>query len=263
MDKKVDVQAFNCLNKNIMSESKRLVYCAKDSVIEYSIRRMPKRKKTSAVTIKPEVGVVGLAPIRTPVSSIDRFIKSRADWIIKKKDELQKLTKERKKYFVAGEAVRLLGSDYPLAFEKADLKRVQCAKLSNERVLVRMPLFEDDKERIAWGKRSLILWYRKQADEIIRKAVRRISIHIGTTPEKVFIKDLKSSWGICRDKNISFNWRLVMAPVSIIEYVVAHEICHLEQKDHSKKFWKKLESVQPDYKARKAELRRIGLSLDV
>ncbi|WP_133627269.1 M48 family metallopeptidase [Fonticella tunisiensis] len=76
---------------------------------------------------------------------------------------------------------------------------------------------------------------------------------------RVVVKEQKSIWGSCSSRgNINFNWRLIMAPLSVIDYVVIHELCHLKHQDHSSKFWSLVEYVMPDYKEKKKWLRENG-----
>ena len=85
---------------------------------------------------------------------------------------------------------------------------------------------------------------------------------LGTSLGKISIKDMVSCWGSCSGKgNLSFNWRLVLAPPAILSYLCAHEVAHLKHKNHSLYFWKTVESLCPDYKEAKAWLKTQGTSL--
>jgi hypothetical protein len=99
---------------------------------------------------------------------------------------------------------------------------------------------------------------RKQAGELIRARVKYLGAALGLEYGKVFIKDQKTLWASCsRSKNLNFSWRLA----EILDYVVLHELCHLREMNHSKKFWALVREVCPDYKARKKWLKDNGLSL--
>jgi predicted metal-dependent hydrolase len=76
------------------------------------------------------------------------------------------------------------------------------------------------------------------------------------------VKNLNSQWGSCtKDGTLSFNWRIVMAPLRLVDYVVVHELCHLTYHDHSKEFWQLLERFLPEWKELKEELRQTGALL--
>ena len=80
--------------------------------------------------------------------------------------------------------------------------------------------------------------------------------------KKIFIKGLKTKWGSCSSlKNLNFNWKIVFAPKSVVEYLVVHELCHLKEMNHSKKYWKLVEEIYPNYKEQRLWLRKNGSKL--
>ena len=86
----------------------------------------------------------------------------------------------------------------------------------------------------------------------------------GVTPVYILVKNYKSRWGTCfGDGRIYYNWKLILAPEGIMEYVVAHELCHLKVPNHSKRFWEFLETEIPDWKARRRWLKINGHALSI
>ena len=97
---------------------------------------------------------------------------------------------------------------------------------------------------------------RKKGGEIIKGRIESISSSMGLEYGRVFIKDQKTLWASCSGKkNLNFNWRLAAAPPEILDYVVIHELCHLREMNHSKRFWHLVGESCPDYKARRRWLR--------
>jgi predicted metal-dependent hydrolase len=97
---------------------------------------------------------------------------------------------------------------------------------------------------------------RKKAGEIIKERIESIGSSMGLEYGRVFIKDQKTLWASCSGKrNLNFNWRLAAAPPEILDYVVIHELCHLREMNHSKRFWRLVGESCPDHKARKKWLR--------
>ena len=97
---------------------------------------------------------------------------------------------------------------------------------------------------------------RKRAGEIIKGRIKNIGSSMGLEYGRVFIKDQKTLWASCSGKrNLNFNWRLAAAPPEILDYVVIHELCHLREMNHSKRFWSLVGESCPDYKVRKKWLR--------
>jgi len=87
---------------------------------------------------------------------------------------------------------------------------------------------------------------------------------VGVEPKKVVIKDHSHRWASCTsDGTVTFNWKCMMAPTKIIDYVVVHELCHIHVRDHSQSFWNEVDKVIPDYRERKLRLRKHGAALDL
>ena len=112
-------------------------------------------------------------------------------------------------------------------------------------------------------KEKLIKWYRAQAEEIFGGRVFYFSRIMGLEPQKIAVKTQKRIWGSCgyHDKAISLNWQLVFAPMDVIDYVVVHELAHLDTPNHSRKFWKSVANILPDYKMRQNWLKNNRLSM--
>ena len=100
-----------------------------------------------------------------------------------------------------------------------------------------------------------------------RQILQRIEYYSAYIPEavkinRITIKEQKSRWGSCSSKgNLNFNWRLILAPEAVLDYVVVHEMCHLKYMNHSKAFWSEVERILPDYKDRRKWLKENGNSL--
>ena len=111
---------------------------------------------------------------------------------------------------------------------------------------------------------ALIDWYRNHAEKRLQEKTKRYAKLISVTPNAVGIKSFKSRWGSCHmNGDIVFNWKIIMAPNRIVDYVVVHELCHLKHHDHSPKFWQAVEKVIPDYKRCKEWLKENGRGLEV
>lgn len=103
-------------------------------------------------------------------------------------------------------------------------------------------------------------WYLQQARQVIGNRVQHYRQFMGEEVTAIRIKDVKSRWGSCSSKrNLNFNWRLVMAPMEVLDYVVVHELCHLKEMNHSGAFWELVEAVLPEYKKQRKWLKECRL----
>jgi len=97
-------------------------------------------------------------------------------------------------------------------------------------------------------KEQLFQWYWLHAEKRLKEKTKRYSNLLGVEPASVSVKEFKSRWGSCSvNGDISFNWKIIIAPHHIVDYVVAHELCHMLEHNHSSSFWKHVNGVVPDY----------------
>ncbi|MBF6589975.1 MAG: M48 family metallopeptidase [Ktedonobacterales bacterium] len=109
---------------------------------------------------------------------------------------------------------------------------------------------------------ALEAWYRRQARAIFAECVERCNLAYGFSYARIAIKDQKSRWGSCSRKgNLNFNWRLLLAPSSVLEYVVYHELAHLREPNHSPRFWAVVERACPAYREHRRWLKQHGHEL--
>lgn len=103
-------------------------------------------------------------------------------------------------------------------------------------------------------------WYMNRARQVIPVRVEQYRRSLKEPVGMIRIKDVTSRWGSCSSKrNLNFNWRLVMAPMEVLDYVVVHELCHLKEMNHSPSFWRLVGEILPDYKVQREWLKTCGL----
>lgn len=107
-------------------------------------------------------------------------------------------------------------------------------------------------------------WFYRQAKNTLPQRISLWSEKLGVDPGKTMVTNPAKRWASCDYRNnLRFNWRVMMVPSSLIDYVVAHELCHGVHKNHSQDFWRLLGSIMPDYDQRKLALRKYGQNLDL
>jgi len=218
--------------------------------IDYTVKR-GNRKKTLAINVTLASQVIVLAPNNFSREKIKTIVKKKALWILEKQEHFKRLAMLfPEKELVSGEQILLLGRKYRLKIKEENYLSIP--KLSGRRlfIYVHSNLAPEDRKEII--KDTLIKWYFEKSSKIIKQRVNRYSKLLNMFPKKVIIKDQKKRWASCsKDGTLRFNWRISMAPVSIIDYIVVHELCHLKIKNHSSDFWKLLSIAMPDYQNRR------------
>lgn len=161
------------------------------------------------------------------------------------------------KQYAGGTRLLYQGREILLKLEYAEGVRFAGVRLSDNEIRIRTG--ETGEETI---RRILFDWYQKKAKEQIPERTARYARLMKETYRDIRIKDQKTRWGSCSSKrNLNFSWRLVMAPVEVMDYVIVHELCHLKFLDHSENFWNHVGEVMPDYKKRQQWLKENGARL--
>ncbi|MFW6287556.1 MAG: M48 family metallopeptidase [bacterium] len=224
--------------------------------IKYDIIRT-KRKKTIGIQIDPDNGVLIRSPKRVSDQEIEEIVKNKADWIFRKLEDLAQIKPApAAKDFVNGDKVLYLGRKYELSIIEDNNLKYFSLRLVNDkiRVFINSDLAEENRREII--RSFLISWYQEQAERVIKARVSKYQLQIGKKPNNIRVKNQKKRWGSCSSKgNLNFNWKIIMAPLEIIDYLVVHELVHLVHPNHSKKFRDKLASIIPEYKEREEWLR--------
>lgn len=217
------------------------------------------RRKTVAITVGFD-GVRVLAPNDLNDASVSEFVRKKAAWVLRKKAMYTELSgMPSPKEFVSGETFHYLGRPYRLKVvpdPDAAITRI-IARGSN--LVAPTALGPDPIIAKAAVRSALRQWYIKQAERQFTIRMQSICHALGCRPRTISVVDQSKRWGSCDAKGrIRLNWRLVMAPVSLIDYVLAHEACHILEHNHSRQFWRKLETIMPDYEQRIQRLDAMG-----
>jgi len=231
-----------------------------DKELKYILTRSS--RKTIGITIEKNGLVKVTSPLRVSESYIKQLLQKKSAWILKKLVELEtRVAKINKaKLFEEGESFNYLGKEFKLKlFRSSNLKK-PTIRLVGENLELALPKsFEPEKIMNA-----LKLWYIEQFKLIIEERVKHYSAIIGVLPQKITIREQKTRWGSCSARgNINLNWKLIMASLEVLDYVVIHELCHMREMNHSKEFWKLVEGVFPQYKKCRVWLKENGDFLSI
>ncbi|HEY5317709.1 MAG TPA: SprT family zinc-dependent metalloprotease [Solirubrobacteraceae bacterium] len=215
------------------------------SEIVYSVRRAPRARRVR-VRIDPHRGVEVVLPPRAPARAAAEAVSELAPWIERRLAELA-LARER---LVPGEGwLPYLDGRLRVVVEPGR-RRVH---RSGDTLLVPAGTEAPD---------ALERWYRRAAREELTRRLDRATALAGSRYTSLAIRNQRTRWASCASGGaMSFNWRLLLAPERVLDYVVWHEVCHLEVADHSKRFWALLESRCPGWRQAAAWLRENGSAL--
>ena len=226
----------------------------------YTVKRT-NRKKTASVAVK-EDAVMVTVPSGLTDKEIETIIHKKRRWIREKLYLNLKINEAHKpKEYVSGEAFSYLGRNYRMKIVDSDEKRVSL-KNGYFQIPISTNIPLEKKEKLI--KQKLVDWYKEHALKRLKEKSSRYAKQIGVTPRNIHVKDYRSRWGGCSHAGeVTFNWHIIMAPNRIVDYVVAHELCHLVHHNHSAKYWKLLSSVFPDWRECKEWLKLHGKGLSM
>ncbi len=223
--------------------------------ISYTVKRSKRRKKSVALKITDKGKLIVLAPYKMPKGTIEKFVRSKQKWIKKHLDEIklrQRKFSERK--FVDGERFLYLGEKYPLLISQEEKNKLY---FNGKNFLL-------NKKHASKARELFVKWYKDKAYEYILGQVEHFSKLLGIKYKNIKIINARTRWGSCSyDNSLHFNYKIIMAPPVIIKYVIIHEMMHILEKNHSKKFWASVEKIMPMYKKYKKWLNDNGSFLYV
>lgn len=204
-------------------------------------------RRTVSIHILPNGKIEVRAPRLMPDFLINRFVLQKKEWIINKMKSFQSYPVGKEKEYISGEQFLFLGNTYALKI--GSYKTILLGK--SELYFPRVSAFRIQKE--------LLSWYQQQAKNIITHRVKDNARIMDVSYAELYFSDTKSKWGSCsHDNRLQFNWRLVMAPLVVLNYVVIHELAHTQIKNHSHSFWKLVEQYTPSYKQHRLWLKKHG-----
>ncbi len=231
-----------------------------NKVIEYELRKSSKAKRVN-ITIKNQRVTVAV-PTGFTFEYAKKFLEDNKEWVLKHfQKQVCQAKESHPKQYVTGEKFLYRGRNYPLVIEEIS-NFDQHALFKGSRIVAYIPPNIPADYKPALIKRLIEEWYIGQAEKILPEQVEYYSKVLNIPYKKLKIKDQKTRWGSSSNKGyINLNWRIIMAPNQVVAYVIIHELSHLRFMNHSKDFWKLVESFLPDYKKWKKWLVENGKDL--
>ncbi|HPL66469.1 MAG TPA: SprT family zinc-dependent metalloprotease [Smithellaceae bacterium] len=215
--------------------------------LEFEVRRSP-RRKTLGLTVDRAGELVVHSPVTTSKTELHNWVEQKLLWVHQKllrKEEFSRGSSRLE--MVSGENIAYLGQNYRLRIVK---KQSVPLRFDGQWFSLR------ERDRLE-APRHFQAWYQDTGTEWLKERVRFWEPKAGISASRITVNDLGFRWGSCgKNGSLYFNWRLLQLPVSLVDYVIAHELVHLRERNHTPEFWRILGRVLPDWKERKEELSR-------
>lgn len=209
------------------------------------------KRKTVALIIGDDGSLTVRVPERLSHGEILEIVKKNDKWVQRKREDRRSVPNKK---IADGELFLYLGSEYPLSIVEGQ----------DTPLMFKDGRFLLDNKNVKDAKGLFIAWYRDEALRVISDRVKTKAFSFGIPVGRVRITKARKRWGsLSPTGNLNFTYRLVMAPTPIIDYVIAHELAHVDERNHSKRFWARVGEILPDYSGRRKWLRENGHRLVV
>ena len=214
-------------------------------IVGYRLRRA--RRRSIGIVIDDD-GLRVAAPGHTPVAEVETFIREKTRWVLRKLSDWRAAPKPPVVNWSDGTLIALLGE--PVRIELLPGRRD--ISLQDGRLGIGLA---PRGEPAALRKRG-IDWFKSRALALLGERLALYAARLGVPTPVLALSNARTQWGLCReDGHVRLNWRLIHLPLHLVDYVVAHELAHLREMNHSARFWAVVGRLYPDYAAARAELR--------
>ncbi len=222
---------------------------------EYNVSIRRRKRKTASIYIERDGAVTVMVPEKMDDACVNEILKQN-EYKIHKYQAKRILLNETavKREPVNGQSFLYLGRNYYLQYsDKVDRIRFQ-----GRNFLAPVQF----KNRLSYAFKE---FYRDKGKDFLSPRVRKYAEIMGVCPEEVCVLDLKNRWASCSIKKpkVNFHWKIMMAPASVIEYLIVHELAHFKYKRHDRKFWNEVDKILPSYQKQVEWLKEFGASLDL
>lgn len=220
-----------------------------DQIVPYTIHRRQRRRLSLHIDHR---GLRVLGPMRTSAAEVAQLIRHHEDWVLRKLDEWQSTHAQRQWTIDSQLPLSYLGTPLSVVLRAHTLKTPKVALETTQLIVC-----TSDPRDHTRHHRALVLWLREQAMHCFAERVALYAGQLGVDMPKLALSQARTRWGSCNHRgDIRLNWRLIHLPVPLIDYVVAHELAHLKEMNHSPRFWAVVETLVPTWRAARLALRQ-------
>lgn len=223
--------------------------CYKD--IQYRLKQS--KRKTTSIFIERDGSVSVLAPEGYDAKKIEQILEQKRSWIYRNLAEWEDLNRTHvERQFVSGEGFPYLGSNY----------RLKLLDDQQEDLILKNGYFLMRRDRADRGMELFKHFYRNKGLARVTKRVAYYAPKLGVDYRTVRVMELQHHWASCSTKgDLNFHWRCLMAPLSVLDYIVVHELAHRLHRNHNAAFWDAVDKVLPDYQKQVSWLKHNGAGM--
>lgn len=222
--------------------------------LQYQVKRSARRRTVSLEVRDAQLLV--RAPAGVSERELHRLVQRKKAWVWEKiRVQAQLLARIPSYDYLEGERLPWLGESLLLTLSQAP-----AGSVGREGDRLHVALSSRSRQAPQEQTRRLVQgWYRDQALALLEAKTGRLANDLGLTCREVKVRVTRSKWGHCTSRGaIQYNWQIVLAPEAVVDYLVAHEVCHLRHHNHSRAFWQLVEKVCPDYQRQRDWLKTNG-----
>lgn len=218
------------------------------------------RRRTADIVIERDGRVLVRAPHQVPIEKIEDLVEAKRHWIYQNLAEWRDLNATRVlREYRNGEGFLYLGRSYRLLLVAGQPEPLL---LKAGRFCLRREIV--DRGEVTAARAAFRDYYIANGRKRITARLNYFAPKVGVTPGPIAVRDLGHRWAACSAKgHLDFHWKCMLAPPTIIDYIIVHELCHLHHRDHNEAFWNEVDKILPDYHERKNWLRKNGAAMDV
>ena len=218
-----------------------------DKLISYTLKRSAKRRSIGLQI--NDNGLTVSMPLRASEKWLHSVLQEKAGWVVDKLDNWQSKKAPVQKW-ADGEPILFRGENFTLRIVSG---LVRAAPQLADKELV-IPAYDTTNQRAIY--RKILQWYKREAEQVFKECVEHFAPLMNVSPKQIKLTSAKTQWGSCTVQGVvRLNWQLVTMPLHLIDYVVVHELAHLQEMNHSAAFWRVVEGACPDYAKVRKELR--------
>lgn len=222
-----------------------------DQTIDFQV--IFKKRKTMGIYVDVYGNIELRVPRETTMEAVTALVEKKWSWIITKHTEMKERTKGfREKEYVEGETFLYLGESFPIRIVEDEAHTKEEVVFRDGELVITVRFHDDEK-----AKKLLTRFYKKQCKKLVESRIRLYQQNFKTKPKSIKISGNKKTWGTCNSlREMTFNWKLAMAPMEVVDYVVVHEMCHMVHMNHDRSFWRLVGKHIPDYEERQDWLKQ-------